>query len=37
MKGKTTLVDSMLKQSGMFRENQMVKSMVTNAINVTIQ
>jgi hypothetical protein len=26
--GKTTLVDSMLRQSGMFRDNQAVKSMV---------
>jgi hypothetical protein len=26
--GKTTLVDSMLKQSGMFRDNQVLKSMV---------
>ena len=26
--GKTTLVDSMLRQSGSFRENQVVESMV---------
>jgi hypothetical protein len=28
--GKTTLVDSMMKQSGMFRDNQAIRSMVSN-------
>jgi hypothetical protein len=28
--GKTTLVDSMMKQSGMFRDNQAVRSMVSS-------
>ncbi len=29
--GKTTLVDSMLKQSGIFRENQVVKDRVMDS------
>ena len=31
--GKTTLVDAMLKQSGMFRDNQVLKSMVFHLLH----
>lgn len=32
--GKTTLVDSMVKQSGHFRDNQELTSMVINFLNL---